>query len=102
MRRLATLCFPVLLCAISAPAFAANDGVIVFVPPETSTDAAPGSLPAPAPTRGRYGGGFIEALLTGGALQQPQVAAPIASEPAEAEPEPQYRRQEVDYTGPEA
>ena len=56
--------------------------------------------------RGRYGGGFIEALLTGGALQPPQVAA-TASEPtsdadAEAEPEAQFRRQEVDYSGPEA
>ncbi|HEV7480952.1 MAG TPA: L,D-transpeptidase [Roseiarcus sp.] len=104
MRRLATLCFPVLLCAISAPAFAANEGVIVFVPPETSSDAAPASLPAPAAMRGRYGGGFIEALLTGGALQQPQLAAPNASERSdlEAEPEPQFRRQEVDYTGSEA
>jgi lipoprotein-anchoring transpeptidase ErfK/SrfK len=110
MRRLATLCFPALLCAISAPAMAANDGVIVFVPPETSAaqsasaQPAPASVPAPAPTRGRYGGGFIEALLTGGALQQPQMAAPIANEPTdvEAEPEPQFRRQEVDYTGPEA
>ena len=104
MRRLATLCFPVLLCAISAPAFAANDGVIVFVPPEASSDAAPASLPAPAAMRGRYGGGFIEALLTGGALQQPLLAAPNASERSdlEAEPEPQFRRQEVDYTGSEA
>jgi lipoprotein-anchoring transpeptidase ErfK/SrfK len=109
MRRLATLCFPALLCAVSAPAFAANDGVIVFVPPETqlsayASGAAPGSLPAPAPTRGRYGGGFIEALLTGGALQQPQTAVSGASEPADvkAEPDPQFRRQEVDYTGPEA
>jgi lipoprotein-anchoring transpeptidase ErfK/SrfK len=109
MRRLATLCFPALLCVISAPAFAANDGVIVFVPPETqlseyASGAAPVPAPAPAPTRGRYGGGFIEALLTGGALQQPQMAAPIASESSdvEAEPEPQFRRQEVDYTGPEA
>jgi lipoprotein-anchoring transpeptidase ErfK/SrfK len=109
MRRLATLCFPALLCAISAPAFAANDGVIVFVPPETqlseyASGPAPKSIPAPEPTRGRYGGGFIEALLSGGARQQPQMAAPIASEPAdvEAEPEPQFRRQEVDYTGPAA
>jgi lipoprotein-anchoring transpeptidase ErfK/SrfK len=104
MRRLATLCFPALLCAISAPTMAASssDGVVVFVPPETSTDAAPSSVPAPAPTRGRYGGGFIEALLTGGAGQSQM--APSASEPAEveAEPEPQFRRQEVDYTGPEA
>ena len=107
MRRLATLCFPVLLCAISAPALAANDGVIVFVPPETqlsayASGAAPGSLPAPAPARD--GGGFLEALLTGGAPQQPQTAISGASEPADvkAEPEPQFRRQEVDYTGPEA
>src|ERR1700728_359843 len=85
MNRLATLCFSALLCAISARALAANDGVVVFVPPETSADAAPSSV-APAPTRG-YGGGFIEALLTGGALQQPQMAAPNASEPADVEAE---------------
>jgi lipoprotein-anchoring transpeptidase ErfK/SrfK len=109
MRRLATLCFPALLCAISAPALAANDGVVVFVPPETPQAAERASVDtpaaaAPAPVRGRYGGGFIEALLTGGAPQQPRMAAPNASEPAdvEAEPEPQFRRQEVDYTGPEA
>jgi lipoprotein-anchoring transpeptidase ErfK/SrfK len=86
---------------------AANDSVIVFVPPDTSssTAPAPASVPAPAPTRGRYGGGFIEALLTGGALQQPQMAAANASEPtsdAEAEPDSQFRRQEVDFSGPEA
>jgi lipoprotein-anchoring transpeptidase ErfK/SrfK len=111
MRRLATLCFPTLLCAISAPALAANDGVIIFAPPEVqaaesaSVTAAPVPAPAPAPTRGQYGGGFIEALLTGGAPQQPQLAAPMASEPAmeaDSEPEPQFQRQEVDYSGPEA
>jgi lipoprotein-anchoring transpeptidase ErfK/SrfK len=111
MRRLATLCFPTLLCAISAPAMAANDGVIVFVPPapqaaESAANAAPVSVPAPPPPpRGRYGGGFIEALLTGGASQQPQAVASIASEPAteaDSEPEPQFQRQEVDYSGPEA
>ncbi len=109
MRRLANLFFPAFLFAVPAPSMAANDAVIVFVPPETqlseyASGAAPKSIPAPAPTRGRYGGGFIEALLTGGALQQPQMAAPTASEPTdmEAEPEPQFRRQEVDYTGPEA
>jgi lipoprotein-anchoring transpeptidase ErfK/SrfK len=110
MRRLATLCFPVLLCAVSAPAFAANDGVIFFVPPETtqaaeraSVDTPDAAAPAPAPVRGRYGGGFIEALLTGGGGQS-QTAVSNASEPAdvEAEPEPQFRRQEVDYTGTEA
>jgi lipoprotein-anchoring transpeptidase ErfK/SrfK len=44
-------------------------------------------------------------LLSGGAPpQEPQAtAAAIASEPAtEAEAEPQFRRQEVDYAGPEA
>jgi lipoprotein-anchoring transpeptidase ErfK/SrfK len=110
MRRLATLCFPTLLCAISAPAMAANDGVIVFVPPapqaaESAANAAPVSVPAPAQTRGRYGGGFIEALLTGGAPQQPQAVASTASEPAteaDSEPEPQFQRQEVDYSGSEA
>jgi lipoprotein-anchoring transpeptidase ErfK/SrfK len=109
MRRLATLCFPAFLFAAPAPSMAANDGVIVFVPPETqlsqyASGAAPASLPAPAPTRGRYGGGLIEALLTGGALRQPQMATPIATEQAEVEtePEPQFRRQEVDYTGREA
>ena len=108
MRRLATLCFPVLLCAVSAPALAANDGVIIFAPPETPQRAptsACSPVPTPAPTRGRYGGGFIEALLTGGATQQPQTVASIANESAteaESEPEPQFQRQEVDYSGPEA
>ena len=40
--------------------------------------------------------------VTGGAAAQPQMAAANASEPtsdAEAEPDPQFRRQEVDYTG---
>ena len=110
MRRLATLCFPILLCAVRAPAMAANDSVIAFVPPapqaaeSASADAAPVPAPTPAPVHGRYGGGFIEALLTGGAPQQPQAVASIASESAteaESEPEPQFLRQEVDYSGPE-
>jgi hypothetical protein len=71
MRRLATLCIPAFLCAVSTSALAANDGVIIFAPPEAQalesapTNAALASASAPA--RGRYGGGFIEALLTGGA-----------------------------------
>ena len=111
MRRLATLCFPTLLCAISAPALAANDSVIIFAPAEVqaaenaSVAAAPVPAPAPGPVRRRYGGGFIEAILTGGAPQPPQAVAPIASEPAteaDSEPAPQFQRQEVDYSGPEA
>ena len=105
--RLTTLCIPALLL-VSAPAMAANDRVIVFVPPETqlsqyASGAAPAVVPAPAATRGRDGGGFIEALLTGGAGQS-QTAVSSASEPAdvEAEPESQFRRQEVNYTGPAA
>jgi lipoprotein-anchoring transpeptidase ErfK/SrfK len=109
MRRLATLCIPALLLAVSVPAMAANEGVIVFTPPETqlsqyAAGASPASIPTPAPTRGRYGGGLIEALLTGGATQPPQVVA-TASEPTsdtEAEPEAQFRRQEVDYSRSEA
>jgi lipoprotein-anchoring transpeptidase ErfK/SrfK len=111
MRRLATLCIPTLLCAVSAPAMASNDRVIIFAPPEAqafesaSVDAAPIPAPAPAPIRGQYGGGFIEMLLTGGAPQQSQAVASIASAPAmeaDGEPEPQFRRQEVDYAGPQA
>ncbi len=108
MRRLTTLCFPALFCALSAPALAANDGVIAFISPEAQlSEYASGGSPAsaPAPTRGRYGGGLIEALLTGGAAPQPHMAAAYASEPtsdAAAGPEPQFQRQEVDYSGPEA
>jgi lipoprotein-anchoring transpeptidase ErfK/SrfK len=111
MRRLATLCFPALFCALSsAPALAANDGVITFVPPETQlSEYASGALPAPvnapAPTRGRYGGGFIEALLTGGAAPHLQMASAETGEPAsdgEAGADPQFQRQEVEYSGPEA
>jgi lipoprotein-anchoring transpeptidase ErfK/SrfK len=104
MRRLATFCFPVLLCAVSAPALAANDGVITFTPPNVAA-AESAFVFTPAPTRGRYGGGFIEALLTGGAPQQAQTVASIANDPAteaDSEPEPQFQRQEVDYSGPEA
>jgi lipoprotein-anchoring transpeptidase ErfK/SrfK len=107
MRHLATLCIPALLFAVPTPSMAASDGVIVFVPPEAQlSEYASGAAPAsvPAPPRGRYGGGFIEALLTGGGAPQPQIAAASASEPAsdaEAEPDPQFRRQEVDYSGSE-
>jgi lipoprotein-anchoring transpeptidase ErfK/SrfK len=96
MRRLGTLCIPALLLA---------SGVIIFAPAETQAaeSAAVDVAPAPAPTRGQYGGGFIEMLLTGGASQEPlATAAAITSEPeAEGEPEPQFRRQEVDYRGHE-
>jgi lipoprotein-anchoring transpeptidase ErfK/SrfK len=104
MRRLATFCFPILLCAVSVPALAANDGVIPFTPPDAAA-AESASVSTAAPTRGRYGGGFIEALLTVGAPRQAQTGASIASEPAteaDSEPEPQFQRQEVDYSGPEA
>ena len=93
MRRLATLCFPALLCAVSAPPMAANDGVIVFVPPETqlseyASGAAPASVPAPAPTRGRYGGGFIEALLTGGARSSRRWPPQLRASPRTWKPSP--------------
>ena len=106
MRPLAALCFSALLCAVSAPALAANDRVIVFAPPEAqlSQYASGATTPAGAPARGRFGGGFIEALLTGGAGQS-QTAVSSASEPAtesDSEPDPQFQRQEVDYSGPEA
>ena len=61
--------------------------------------------PAPAPTRGRYGGGFIEALLTGGAPQQSQAAAPNASEPAwtrKPSPSRNFAGRKSTTQGPEA
>lgn len=101
MRHLAS-CLSAFLCTVSAPALAANDGHALL-----GLRALPAlaSTPAPAPMRGRYGGGFVEALLTGGLAQEPQMAAPTAGEPApdvEARPAPQFQRREVDYTGPEA
>jgi lipoprotein-anchoring transpeptidase ErfK/SrfK len=102
--RLAKLCFSALLCSVSVPALAANDGLAILSLQATQASA---SAPADAaPARGRYGGGLVEMPLTGGASQEPQTTvASIASQPAseaEGEPEAQFRRQEVDYTGPEA
>jgi lipoprotein-anchoring transpeptidase ErfK/SrfK len=107
MRRLARLCCSALLCAVSGPALAASDGLVILGlgEPQAPVSAPADAAPAPAPAQGRHGGGLIELLLTGGAPQQPQQAASLATEPApEAEggPESQFRRQEVDYPGPEA
>jgi lipoprotein-anchoring transpeptidase ErfK/SrfK len=72
-----------------------------------------------AAANGELGGGFIELLLTGSAgpshmrppagpaLSQPaaqpdQQVAAIAPTVVEAQPAEEYRRQEVDYSGPEA
>ena len=108
MRRLAS-CLSAFLCAVSAPALAANDGYALLglqaVPAPAQSAPASTAAPVPAPTRGRYGGGFIEALLAGGLAQPPQMAIPTAGESApdvEAGPARQFQRQEVDYTGPEA
>ncbi len=80
--------------------------------------AAPASLAAPAP--GSLGGGFIEFLLTGNdnvgrAIPVGPSAPPMAAEPAvapravaalsepadlAAAPSEEFRRQEVDYSGP--
>jgi lipoprotein-anchoring transpeptidase ErfK/SrfK len=102
--RLATLCIPALLFALSGPALAANNGVILFAPPEAQAPegVSGDTASAAVPMRGRYGGGFIEMLLTAGTPQQAQAVASIASEPsaeAESYPEPRFRRQEVAYIG---
>ncbi len=96
--------------ASSRPAFADNGGLAVLGL-ERQTQAPPD---APAETgRGRYGGGFIELLITGGrsptsqgiqADPAPQ-AASLATDPsteAAGEPQPQFLRREVAYSGPEA
>ncbi len=104
---LARLCFSAFLCAVSVPALAANNGLAVLSlqEPQAPASAPADAAPVPTPAQGRYGGGFIEMLLTGGASQEPQEAASLATEPppeAESEPEPRFERQEVDYTGREA
>ena len=107
MRRLVAYWVPALLLALPTPSLASNDGVIVFTPPQPqAAESASGGAPpsGPAPTRARYGGGFVEALLTGGLAPPPLMAAPTV-EPApdvEAGPAPRFQRREVDYTGPEA
>jgi len=104
---LARLCFSAFLCAVSVPALAANNGLAVLSlqEPQAPASAPADAAPVPTPAQGRYGFGFIEMLLTGGASQEPQEAASLATEPppeAESEPEPRFERQEVDYTGREA
>ncbi len=107
MRPLARLYCSAILCVVCTPALAANDGFAVLGPGELQGLArAPAEAPVGALARGQYGGGLIEMLLTGGAAQEHQTAgASIASEPPtepDGEPEQQFRRQEVDYSGPEA
>jgi lipoprotein-anchoring transpeptidase ErfK/SrfK len=121
-------------CAVSGPAVAGDGGLAILGLDEraqaTSSAAAPAgdgdlgvlgleqerqALPdAPAASgRGRYGGGFIELLITGGRPQAPRgreadpspQAAPLAADPAmeaEGEPQPQFLRHEVEYAGSEA
>ncbi len=69
MRRLVAYCVPALLFALSTPSRASNDGVIVFVPRPSGESLGKPSVPAVSPMRGQYGGGFVEALLTGGLAQ---------------------------------
>ena len=70
------------VCAVSGPAFARNDGLAILGLEEQPQ--APPSAPmepiAPAqPGRGRFGGGLIELLLTGGRAPAPQ---PPATDPS--------------------
>jgi lipoprotein-anchoring transpeptidase ErfK/SrfK len=104
------------VCAVSGPAFARNDGLAILGLEEQpqAAPSAPMEPIAPAqPGRGRFGGGLIELLLTGGRAPAPRTpamdpspqAASLATEPAtatEGQPEPQFLRQEVDYPGREA
>ena len=108
MRRLARLFCSMLLCAVTGPALAANDGFMILGLQESqaSAEGAPGvAPPVPAPASAQAGGGLFGLLLTGGGSQQTQTAALTASDPAmeaDGEPEPQFQRQEVNYPGPEA
>jgi lipoprotein-anchoring transpeptidase ErfK/SrfK len=108
MRRLARLSCSMLLCAVTGPALAANDGFMILGLQESkaSAEGAPGvAPPVPAPASAQAGGGLFGLLLTGGGSQQTQTAALTASDPAmeaNGEPEPQFQRQEVNYAGEEA
>jgi lipoprotein-anchoring transpeptidase ErfK/SrfK len=108
MRRLARLSSSMLLCAVTGPALAANDGFMILGLQESqaSAEGAPGvAPPVPAPASAQAGGGLIGLLLTGGGSQQTQTAPLTASDPAmegAGEPEPQFQRQEVNYAGKEA
>ncbi|HEY1943365.1 MAG TPA: L,D-transpeptidase [Roseiarcus sp.] len=100
------------LSAAQAEAASIDSLVIPGIGPSTP-------LAAPPPSHDNLGGGFIEFVLTGqsgGArpVSQPTGAArPVAAQPAmrtvalarqgdlEAEPSEEFRRQEVDYSGPE-
>ncbi|HTZ67815.1 MAG TPA: L,D-transpeptidase, partial [Roseiarcus sp.] len=105
MRRLARLCFLALLCAVSGPALAANDGLALLGLQESPAPADATAAPTPAPVQDRYGGGLIGLLLSGGASHEAEQAVSLATESApqaDGGVEAQFRRQEVDYKGPEA
>ena len=78
MRRLARLSCSMLLCAVTGPALAANDGFMILGLQESkaSAEGAPGvAPPVPAPASAQAGGGLFGLLLTGGGSQQTQTAA---------------------------
>ena len=106
--RLARLCFSAFLCAVSVPALAANDGLAVLSlqEPQAPASAPADAAPVPTPAQGRYGGGFIEMLLTGGASQAAAGSShrlrPNRRRRRKASPSRNSSRQEVDYTGREA
>jgi len=107
MRRASRL-FVCVLLGFSAAAFAAAEGLAA----PTRSPAATADLTAAQSANGGLAGAFIE-FLTGGrvgaanaaptASAEPPVAA-APSEPADAAaaPSEEYRRQEVDYSGPGA
>ena len=94
-----------LLAAGAGPALAGPYGAEPTVIPAYAAPASYAPRP-PAPTRGSYGGGFIEFMMTGEAAPRPVRAAPPAGayaasyqlQPAKAL-DPVFQRQEVAYEG---
>jgi len=98
MRRASRL-FVCALLGFSAAAFAAAEGLAA---PTRSPAATADSTVAQSANGGL--GGLIEFLLGGRAAARPPDAEPAVaaaeSEPADAAPSEEFRRQEVDYSGP--
>jgi len=127
MRRVFAFAVPLLGLVSCIAAAAATSDIIVI--PGVGPQNPPLRTTAPPAARsgGAYGGGLIELLLTGGTNSRPRIqpvyvprpswqapgAAPIrqlaalappqqeTQQAIEGEPSSEYRRQEVDYSGPQ-
>ena len=122
MRRVFAFAVPLLGLTSYMDAAAAATSDIIVIPGVGPQNPPPRAVSAaPAPKGGGYGGGLIELFMTGGSspapaprpiyvprpssqaepapMRQLAALAPQRQEAIEGEPSPEYRRQEVEYTG---